>query len=148
MKDYARIAHPLLRLLRDGKNYNFDESCKQAFYELKERLTKPAVLALYNSQNETELHTDASKVGFGAVLLQRQVDGKFHPVFFFSKATTASESRMHSFELETLAIIYALQRFDIYLRGIPFKIVTDCNALALTLNKKDISPKIAQKICV
>ena len=101
-------------------------------------------MALYNPRNETELHTDASRVGFGAVLLQKQGDGKFHPVFFFSKATTATESRMHSFELEALAIIHALNRFDIYLRGIPFKIVTDCNALALTLNRKDISPKIAR----
>ena len=67
-----------------------------------------------------------------------------NPVFYFSKRTTEVESRYHSFELETLAIIYALRRFRIYLQGIPFKIVTDCNALKLTLDKKDINPRISR----
>ncbi|XP_011165440.1 uncharacterized protein LOC105199865 [Solenopsis invicta] len=34
--------------------------------------------------------------------------------------------------------------FGIDLQGIPFKIVTDCNALVITLNKKDINPRIVR----
>lgn len=52
------------------------------------------------------------------------------------------ESKYHSFELETLAIIYALKRFRIYLYGLKFKIVTDCNSLTLALKKRDINPRI------
>ncbi|KAL6419642.1 hypothetical protein ACFW04_011305 [Cataglyphis niger] len=44
----------------------------------------------------------------------------------------------------TLAIIYALRRFRIYLYGIKFRIITDCESLKLTLNKKDINPRIAR----
>lgn len=69
---------------------------------------------------------------------------KLHPVFYYSKRTTETESKYHSFELETLAIIYALKRFRVYLQGIKFKILTDCNSLTLTLNKKDINPRIAR----
>jgi len=101
---------------------------------------------VYNPYNETELHCDASTVGFGAVLLQRGNDKQFHPVFFFSKRTTDAESRYHSFELETLAIVYALRRFRVYVNGIKFKIVTDCNALALALKRKDINPRIGRWI--
>lgn len=43
-----------------------------------------------------------------------------------------------------LAIIYALRRFRIYLSGIRFKIVTDCNALTLALKKRDINPRIGR----
>lgn len=46
--------------------------------------------------------------------------------------------------METLAIIYALRRFKIYLTGIKFKIVTDCRSLTLTLNKKIINPRISR----
>lgn len=46
--------------------------------------------------------------------------------------------------METLAIIYALQRFRIYLHGIKFKIVTDCQSLKLTLDKRDINPRISR----
>ena len=44
--------------------------------------------------------------------LMYKSDLKFDPVFYFSKRTTVVEN-MYSFELETLAIIYALNRFRI-----------------------------------
>uniref|UniRef100_A0A182N8D0 RNA-directed DNA polymerase n=1 Tax=Anopheles dirus TaxID=7168 RepID=A0A182N8D0_9DIPT len=77
--------------------------------------------------------------------MQRQeIDQQFHPVMFFSKKTTTAEAKLHSFELETLAVIYSIQRFRIYLFGIPFKIITDCNALKTTLEKRDVNPKISR----
>lgn len=68
--------------------------------------------------------------------MQKKADGIFHPVFYFSKRTTESESKFHSFELETLAI-YALKQFRVYLQGIKFKILTDCNSLTMTLKKEE-----------
>lgn len=65
-------------------------------------------------------------------------------MFYFSKRTTPPESKYHSFELETLAIIYALRRFRPYLQGLRFRIITDCNSLKLTLSKKDINPRISR----
>lgn len=41
--------------------------------------------------------------------------------------------------METLAIVNALKRFRVYLQGISFTIVTDCNSL----KKKQIHPRIA-----
>jgi len=46
--------------------------------------------------------------------------------------------------LETLAIIYALRRFRIYVQGGRFRIDTDCNSLTLTLNRIKLSPRIAR----
>jgi len=43
-----------------------------------------------------------------------------------------------------LAILYALRRFRIYVQGKRFKIVTDCNALSLALNKVKLNPRIAR----
>jgi len=48
------------------------------------------------------------------------------------------------FELETLALIYALRRFRIYLQGKHVKLVSDCIALKLTLNKAVFNPKISR----
>ncbi|KAI8116342.1 Transposon Tf2-11 polyprotein [Lucilia cuprina] len=93
---------------------------------------------------KTELHTDASKLGFGAVLLQKQDDGKFHPIAYFSKTSSETESKLHSFELETLAIVYALERFRTQLGGIHFVIVTDCNALTQAIQKKQVNMRIAK----
>lgn len=95
-------------------------------------------MAFYSLKCETELHCDASSLGFCSVLLQRQNDGKFHSIAFYSKSTSDAESKYHSFEVQILSIIYALRRFRTYLEGIAFKIVTDYNSLALTLNKINI----------
>lgn len=62
----------------------------------------------------------------------------------FFEAHDPAESRYHSFELETLAVIKSIRHFDIYLQGIPFKVVTDCNSLTLTLAKKQINCRIAR----
>jgi len=139
---FSVIAKPLYDLLRKNVAFRFEANELHAFKKLKEKMTEAPVLAVYNPSKETELHCDTSIAGFGAVLMQRGEDTQFHPIFFFSKRTTDAESRYHSFELEMLAIIYALRRFRIYLSGIRFKIITDCNALTLAFKKKEISPRI------
>lgn len=144
VKDFSKIARPLHDLTKKDRKFSFGQTELEAFELLKMKLTESPVLALYDPGDETELHCDASSSGFGAVLLQRKSDNKFHPVFYFSKATTEAECRYHSFELETLAIVNALQRFRIYLQGKRFKIVTDCNALTMTLNKKELNPRISR----
>lgn len=141
---FSRIAAPLTDLLRKNTPFVMSPEAKKAFYDLREMLSRAPVLAIYNRERETELHTDASSHGFGAILLQKQDDGKLHPISFYSRRSTGAESRYHSFELETLAIIYALRRFRVYLEHRPFKIVTDCNSLAQTLVRKSINPRIAR----
>lgn len=144
VQNFSRIAKPLQNLLRKDVTFDFDQNCHDAFNQLQQSLTTSPVLAIYNPKKETELHTDASSLGFGAALLQKQTDGKFHPIAYYSKTANAAESKYHSFELETLAILYALQRFRVYLEGIVFTVVTDCNSLAMTLEKKQMNNRIAR----
>lgn len=130
IKNYALIVKPLYDLLKKGVQFYYSERQLQAIEMLKTLLTKEPILALFNSKAETQLHCDAFKEGYGAILLQRQSDNKFHPVFYFSKRTTEAERKCHSYELEMLVIVYALERFRIYLMGMPnFKIITDCIAI-------------------
>lgn len=51
---------------------------------------------------------------------------------------------MISFELETLAVVYALERFHTFVDRLPFTVVTDCEALTQTLKKRDVNPRIAK----
>lgn len=142
--NFSRIAAPMLNLLKKESIFDFNKDCERAFYTLKHAISSSPVLAIFSREKETELHTDASMHGYGAILLQKQNDNKWHPISFFSKRATATEAKYHSFELETLAIVYAIRRFHQYLSGLHFTIVTDCNALSLTLEKKTINPRIAR----
>lgn len=144
IKDYAQKANSLHTLTKKGVEFDFSEKCVNVFQQLKVELTSPPVLHVYSPTTETELHTDASSHGFGAIILQRQNTGKMALIAYFSKATTDAEKRYHSYELETLAIVKAIERFHVHLHCINFKIITDCNSLVLAMRKININLRIAR----
>ena len=145
VEGFANIAKPLSDLLRKESRFHWGPEQQEAFVKLKRALAGQSVLQLYRRERETELHTDASKDGYGAILLQlNPEDGKLHPVYYYSKKTKDAETRYHSYELEFLAIVKALEKFRVYLLGIPFKVVTDCSAVKRAIEKKDVSPRIAR----
>lgn len=102
------------------------------------------MLRLYDPVAETELHTDACSEGLGAILLQKQKDMSWAPIAYFSQSTTENEKKYHSFEIEMLAIVRAVERLHLYLYGMTFIIITDCNSLVYAINKANINPRIAR----
>ncbi|GFY43669.1 transposon Tf2-8 polyprotein [Trichonephila inaurata madagascariensis] len=106
-------------------------------------MSEGPILHIYKYGRRTELHNDACKQGYGAILLQEAEDGKLHPVYYMSKKTNTAEVKYDSYELGVLAIINALNKFRVYLLGQHFKIVTDCSAFQKTIYKKDLITRIA-----
>lgn len=144
IKDYAKKVNSLQALIKKNAEFIFDDRCIQQFHRLKIELTAPPVLCIYNPLAATELHTDASSHGFGAILLQKQSSGCMGPIAYFSRAIIDAEKNYHSYELETLATVKAVERFHVYLQGISFRVITDCNSLVLVMKKININPRIAR----
>ncbi|XP_052180113.1 uncharacterized protein LOC127793306 [Diospyros lotus] len=71
IQDFSKIARPLSNLLQKDVDFQFDEHCKQAFEELKRRLTSPPIIQPPNWDFPFELMCDASNYAVGAVLSQR-----------------------------------------------------------------------------
>lgn len=136
--NFATKAKPLYDLLRKGAEFKFGEPQLRAFETLIECMVTEPVLAIYSRTANTELHTDASSLDFGAILLQKQEDNHWHPVYYYSKRTSREECNYHSYELELLAIVYATRKFRVYLLGKPFLIRTDCSAVKCALEKKKL----------
>lgn len=144
VRNFSIIAKPLTCLLKKDVVFNWTSEQEEAFNHLKTELTQRPTMALYDREAETEVHTDACKIGIGAILLQRNKEGPFKAVAYFSRQTSMDEQRFASYDLETLAVISALQRFRVYLLGLNFKIVTDCNSLRATFEKRDLIPRVAR----
>ncbi|GFV77257.1 transposon Tf2-8 polyprotein [Trichonephila clavipes] len=142
--DWLQQAKPLSDLLRDNAVFHFGPEQQLAFQTLRQKLSENPVLHIFKQGAKLELHTDASKFGYGAILLQQSDDNKLHPVHYFSKKTTPQEEKYSSYELEVLAVIESLKKFRNYLVGNKFKIVTDCSAFQKTMSKKQLTPKIAR----
>jgi transposase InsO family protein len=145
IKDYALIARPLSDILKGKREFKFGPEEKASFEELKRKLSEEPVLKIFDFESATELHTDASQDGFGAILFQKDDEkSELHPVYFWSRKTNDAQRKYHSYELEVLAVIEAIKRFRVYLLGIKFTIVTDCAAFTMTMNKKDLSTRVAR----
>lgn len=145
IKMHSIIAKPLSDFLKKDHKFEYGEEQKAAFTRLKSALAEKPVLAIYNLRYDTELHTDASLEGYGAILMQKPPgDSHFHPTYFMSRKTSDAEKKYSSYELEVLAVIEALKKFRVYLLGIPFKIVTDCAAFQKTMEKRDLATRVAR----
>ncbi|GFV97935.1 retrovirus-related Pol polyprotein from transposon 17.6 [Trichonephila clavipes] len=142
--DYSKIAKLLSDLTRKENLCFRGTQQKEAFEKLKKIMSEGPILHLYKYGRKTELHTDAYKQGYGAILLQEAEDGKLHPVYYMSKKTNTAEEKYDSYELEVLAIINALKKLRVYLLGQHFKIVTDCSAFQKTMQKKELITRIAR----
>ena len=77
------------------------------------------------------LQVDASNVGAGAVLMQAGDHGVGKPVAFFSRKFNKYQLNYSVIEKEALALIWALQHFDVYLGSglTPLVVYTDHNPL-------------------
>ena len=60
IKDFSKISRPLCRLLEKYANFDFDESCKSVFEEIKSRLVSTPIMLTPNWNNEFEIMCDAS----------------------------------------------------------------------------------------
>ena len=76
--------------------------------ELKGKYIDPLVLTIFRIGEPVRIETDASDLAIGACLLQ-QVEGKWHPVAFYSRKMTGPEQNYDIHDKELLAVICALQ---------------------------------------
>lgn len=91
---------------------------------------------LYHPKNlPFELHTDASDIGIGAALVQKE-NGKEIPVQFFSKKLSEAEGRYDTLKKELLAIYLAVKKFRPFLYGRSFRVLTDHKPLIGFLKNK------------
>lgn len=143
IKGYAKITSPLTKLLRKNIPWCWGGEQTKAASQLKEILVSRPVLKIYDPDLDIEVHTDASSIAMAAILIQIHADGP-HPIAYYSKQCSYEQSRYHSYELETMAVVFALRHFRIYVLGKQFKIFTDCSAIRACSTKRDIIPRIAR----
>jgi len=152
VRDFSKIARPLNDLLVGAvkkkkpfrkthpntgstSQWQWLESQQDAFDTLKAALTSPPVLAYPDFSKPFVLHTDASRLGLGAVLYQ-SIDGKQCVIAYASRGLNKAEQNYPVHKLEFLALKWAIShKFHDYLYGNTFVVYTDNNPLTYVLQK-------------
>ena len=122
IKGFANIMAPLYDLTsgenKDKKSEHLDlpQEAGEAFDRLKAVCLQAPILAFPNFGKPFLLEMDASGKGLGAVLSQKQSDGRYHPIAYASRIMTEMEQRYHSNKQEFLALKWAVtEQFHEYL---------------------------------
>ena len=111
--DCSAESEPLRRLINvSDEDFIWGEDQVNAFTRLKKLLTDEKTLQYFRVNHPIVVQTDASTGGLGAVLMQDE-----KPVCYASRSLTDSEKNYAPIELELLAIVYAMQKFDQYVFG-------------------------------
>jgi hypothetical protein len=84
IKDFSKITAPLCKLLATEVDFMFDQACKDAYDELKRRVTSALVIQPPNWDEPFEIMCDASDYTVGAVLGQR-IGKNLHVIAYASR---------------------------------------------------------------
>ena len=130
-RNFSSVIAPLTSLLSTERQFKWSPECQHAFESAKALLSSAPVLAAPDFSLPFKLEVDASAMGAGAVLLQESSSGFDHPVCFFSKKFTKAQLNYSTIEKEALALLWALQHFEVYVgsSSVPVLVYTDHNPL-------------------
>jgi ribonuclease HI len=124
----AERSLPFFQVLRSTKNFQWSETQKQAFQELKDYLSNMTKLCPPGPRSPLLLYVSASNSSVSAMLVQEKEEkGKLKqiPVYFASEAL--SGSKIFYFELEKIAyaVIMAARKLRHYFEGHGIRVITN-----------------------
>ncbi len=117
---FSTVAAPLTNLTRQGVDLVWDDACEGAFQTLKVALVTAPILTYPTGEGHFVHSTDASDVGIGAVLEQKQEEGgqvAKKVIAYASKTLSDSQRRYCTTNKELLAVVMAVELFKYYLTG-------------------------------
>ena len=111
-----------------------ERKTRRSFWIIERKINNSTDIYL-NFKREFILYTDASTIALRAILHQKGDDGLEHVVAYENKTLNKAEQNYSITELECLAVVWAVEKFDYYLEGNKFKVITDHIALKWLFNK-------------
>ena len=107
-RNYAHITAKLSRVLQKNKQWNWSETERDAFNEIKEKFVSMVMMNHPNFERKFYLQTDASNIALGAELYQEDDEKEHHTIAFASRTLLAAERNYTTTEKELLSIVLSL----------------------------------------
>ena len=145
VKDFAKVAKPLVNLTCKNQVFKWTEESESAFKALKQVLSGPKIMAYPLQEGPFILDTDASDFAIGSVLSQVQND-KEMVISYVSRSLNKAEQNYCVTDRELLAVRYFVEYFRQYLLGRQFTVRTDHQALVWLFSLKEPKQRISRWI--
>ncbi len=138
MPEVTTFTGPLSSMMKNGQSFIWRPRHQKCLESIKLMACRTPILRPIDPRSSEKIWviTDAAVYGQGP---------DWHncrPAGFMSKKFTSAQMNYFTFEVEALAIIEALMKWEDKLIGIPFTVVTDHKALQFLRDKKKVSPRL------
>ena len=127
-KGFAAIILPLHTLTKKDAIYHWALQCQEAFAKIKYLVTTASITAFLDFDLPFRLYTNASTLGFGAILAQVQEEQE-RIICCTSHALSQREKNYPATKLECLVIVWATANLHPYLMTNKFNAYMDHYAL-------------------
>uniref|UniRef100_A0ABD2WAQ9 RNA-directed DNA polymerase n=1 Tax=Trichogramma kaykai TaxID=54128 RepID=A0ABD2WAQ9_9HYME len=136
----AHIQAPLHELLKGLPNkkakLRWTETALQAFKSCKESIVDATCNTFLRPDAELALRTDASNIAIGAALEQKEPDGSWRPLGFFSRKLDPTQRKYSTYDRELLAVSASIKHFERILEGRTFTTWTDHRPLVYAAQQR------------
>ncbi|MBW0550208.1 hypothetical protein O181_089923 [Austropuccinia psidii MF-1] len=137
IENFSQVSSPLRMLTREDVQWDWDQKCEEAFHNLRRivgeeiRLKK---LDYDKGAGKIKLAVDSSYISAGAVLIQKDKEGKARPVLYESKTFSKLELKYSQTKLELFGVARIFKKLQTILWGQHFKLQVDTKALIEIIN--------------
>jgi hypothetical protein len=134
IKDFSKIAKPMMKLLEKNKSFEWTKECQASFEELKKRLTSSSVLVLPDLTKKFDIYCDDSLQGLGCLLMQ---EGQV--VCFASHQLRKHEENYPTHDFELATVVHTLKIWRHYLIGHRCEIYSDHKSLKYIFTQNELN---------
>ncbi|CAM8960386.1 unnamed protein product [Rhodiola kirilowii] len=138
IRNFSTVIAPITDCLKGGR-FTWTTEAEEAFQLLKQKVTEAPVLILPDFFELFEDHCDASNVGVGGVLSQKN-----KPVAFFSEKLNDVRTKYSTYDKEFYAIVRCLEYWRHYLISKEFILYSDHEALKYINGQHKLKPRHAK----
>ena len=143
ISQYANLAKPLYELSKDDVQFKWTDKEQRAVETLRERLITQPVFAYPDMSKDFIVATDASGAGLGAVLKQKDEQGKERVIAYASRILNKAARNYSTTEIKCLALKFATTIFRPYLYG-TITVITDHQSLVYRKSMKNPNGRLAR----
>ncbi|GKC78066.1 putative reverse transcriptase domain-containing protein, partial [Tanacetum coccineum] len=134
LDNFYKIAKSLTILTQKCKTFDWGEEQELAFQTMKDKLCNAPVLALPDGPEDFVLYCDASGIGQGCVLMQRD-----KVIAYASRQLKIHEKNYTTHDLELGTVVFALKIWRHYLYRTKSVIYTDHKSLQHIFSQKELN---------
>ena len=127
---FAHLAGPLEVLKHKDQSWVWGLAQQQAFEVLRSKLTESPVLTYPDWSKEFIIETDGSGEALAATLWQEDEQNIRRPIAYISRRLKDAETRYPACQFEALAAVWAVEKFEPYIWGRHFTLVTDATSVS------------------